>query len=101
MRFCGTDAPAKGLRDAGQLDAGARDGRPPNAFCFGFTRIGAAASPPHLWGRIKEGGRADLNRESIEAQNRPLASATPTPTRPHKRGRVRLPLPVPANSKRL
>jgi hypothetical protein len=48
------------------------------------------ASPPLLWGRIKEGGRAVL-RDKGAAPHSTLSSvcATPHPTRPHKRGRVR------------
>ena len=46
-----------------------------------------AASPPPLWGRTKEGGRAVLrNKGAATPATRP--ARPPTPARPHKRGRV-------------
>jgi len=60
-------------------------------FAHEFTRDRFGASPPPLWGRIKEGGCA-VRRDKMQHLIRQvvsLAGATPHPCRPHKRARVR------------
>ncbi len=63
-----------------------------SSYCFGRTgtaivRFHGAppvASPPPLWGRIKEGGRAILSRPDPSNATISTIRATPQPTRPRK-----------------